>query len=479
MLIRNAQIAPSGHAEGPWQRADVQIVGGRITRIEPALDPQDGEASLDAAGGALLPALHDHHIHLLALAAAMESVACGPPEVGSRAALEAALRAAPGEWVRGVGYHESVAGDLDRHAIDGLAPGRRVRIQHRSGAAWLLSSPALAALGIEAGTPALPAGVETDASGQPTGRLFRLDDWLRARLPARDAPSLAGAGRALARAGVASVTDATPGNGPETLAVFARAHAAGEFAQRVVLMGRPELEVDPDGPFTRGAVKLVLDERSLPAPEALRSRIESAHEQGRAVAVHCVTRAELVLALDSIESAGPHPADRIEHASITPPDLAGWIGRLGLCVVTQPSFVFERGDQYLRDVVESDREWLYRCGGLDETGVSVGGGTDAPYASPDPWRAMQAAVDRRTSGGQVLGRAEAVTPERALALFTTAADAPGGPPRRIAVGGRADLVLLDRPWQRAREQLSRDCVAAAVGDGRVLWRREPEAAQAT
>ena len=72
---------------------DVRIAEGRIEGIAEQIAPRAGETALDAEGGALLPGLHDHHIHLLALAAALESVACGPPAVSDRAALVHALRA--------------------------------------------------------------------------------------------------------------------------------------------------------------------------------------------------------------------------------------------------------------------------------------------------------------------------------------------------------------------------------------------------
>ena len=54
---------------------------------------------------------------------------------------------------------------------------------------------------------------------------------------------------------------------------------------------------------------------------------------------------------------------------------------------------------------------------------------------------MRAAVERRTAGGKELGTSEALTPERALALFTTPAERPGGPSREIRSGAAADLVL--------------------------------------
>jgi predicted amidohydrolase YtcJ len=84
---------------------------------------------------------------------------------------------------------------------------------------------------------------------------------------------------------------------------------------------------------------------------------------------------------------------------------------------------------------------------------------------------MQAAVDRRTAAGETLGAGEALSPERALALFTTPPDAPGGAPRRIAPGARADLCLLDRPWSRARDALASERVVATLGAGQILYRR--------
>jgi predicted amidohydrolase YtcJ len=103
--------------------------------------------------------------------------------------------------------------------------------------------------------------------------------------------------------------------------------------------------------------------------------------------------------------------------------------------------------------------------------VPLAGGSDAPFGAPDPWRAMAAAVARRSASGAVLDAGEALTPEEALALFTTPAATPGGVPRRVAVGDDADLCLLDRPWRDAREALSSASVAATWCAGRLAYER--------
>ena len=94
--------------------------------------------------------------------------------------------------------------------------------------------------------------------------------------------------------------------------------------------------------------------------------------------------------------------------------------------------------------------------------------TDAPYGPADPWRAMAAAVDRRTAAGVVLGSDERIAARRALDLFLGPPDAPAGPPRRIEVGAAADLCVLDRPLADALEDLAAVRVTATLVAGRLV-----------
>ena len=413
--------------------------------------------------------------HLFALAAALDSVRCGPPSVRSAADLEELLRAecarrkaGSQDWIRGVGYCESVAGPLDRFALDRWVADRPLRVQHRSGALWILNSSAIAGLHLDR-CDSPPDGLERDERGRITGRLFRLDGWLRERLPDRGIPSLAATGRLLARFGVTGLTDATPSNGAEELLAFSAAVETAELPQRLQLMGQQGLPPSATASVKRGAVKIMLDESALPEFGALRRAIEAAHDAERGVAVHCVTRAELVFTLAALKGAGSRPGDRIEHAAVAPPELVAELAELGLTVVTQPNFIHERGDDYAVDVDPVDRKWLYRGAGFVADRVPLGGGTDAPFGDPDPWLAMRAAVTRRSAGGIKLGGGEELEPEAALALFTTPLDRPGGPARRVTVGAPADLCLLDRPWAAARSALSSDQVRATLRAGRIVW----------
>jgi len=239
-------------------------------------------------------------------------------------------------------------------------------------------------------------------------------------------------------------------------------------------MGSPSLPA-PDHPRNRrGAVKIMLDEDHLPRESDLVARIREAHAQGRGVAFHCVTRAELVVAAHGLEQAGPRTLDRIEHASLAPPDALDWLARLGVTVVTQPNFLHERGDSYRKDVPARDQPWLYRGRGFLDAGIPLGAGTDAPFGACDPWAAMRAAVHRMTARGESMGAEEALAPERALALFTSSLETPGRPRRPLSAGQEADLVLLDRPWQAARSRLEPAHVRATLANGEFIWGRDPK-----
>jgi len=464
LLIRRAEI----DGRSP---IDVRCRAGRIVEMAAELTASSAEKCIDAAGGALLPGLHDHHIHLLALAATDRSIACGPPDVTSAAALRRALQSAPCSpgWIRGVGYHESVAGTLDRDVLDRWVTDRPVRIQHRSGAAWFVNSPAIERLGLEHRRDL--TGVERAAGGRPTGRLYRLDAWLRQAIGEEDPPDLAPLGRKLSAYGVTGVTDASVDNDGAAHALFAAALDRAHIEQQLVLMGRADLPAGDRPDLVRGPLKIVLEERELPTFDGLCATVRDAHADRRTVAIHCVTRTELVFALSALETVGTLEGDRIEHAAVTPPSALSSLLALGLTVVTQPTFLYERGDVYAREVDANELPWLYRCAGILAAGIPLAGSTDAPYGSVDPWLAMRSAVNRTTFQGASWQPDERLRPEQALALFTSAWNAPGRVQRRIAPGEPADLCLLDRPWARARVRLEAADVRATVRGGRAIYRR--------
>jgi predicted amidohydrolase YtcJ len=443
---------------------DVRIEHGRITAIGARL-PRGGE-EIDGRGGALIPGLADHHIHLFALAAQQDSVALEGVRdaAGFRAAIEAALTVRPaGAWVRATGYHERMAGELSAATLDAIAPRHRLRVQHQTGALWVLNSAALAAVcGADD-----PTSVERGADGRRTGRIWRGDAWLRTRIGA-EPPPLAPIGRQLAAYGITHLTDASVTTDLGSAQRLAEAYRAGELPQRLTLMSGGQLEAPTDGAFAVGPLKVLLDDHALPDLGDFIGKIENARRWRRSVAVHCVTAGELALTLAAFGAAGAAPGDRIEHGGVIPAAGIAEIQALGLTVVTQPAFVRERGDRYLAEVDPIDQPDLYRCASLREAGIPLAASSDAPYASPDPWAAMAAAADRRTLDGRTLGAGERVSPAEALGLYLGDPAAPGGPARRVSVGAPADLCLLATQLHETLAAPSAEQVRATFIGGRMV-----------
>ncbi len=418
---------------------DVRIESGRITGLEASL-PRSRTTVVDAGGSALLPGLHDHHLHLLAMAARQRSidVSDAPDAAGFdervRSAVDGGTPSPTSDdsWIRVVGLDDR-HGRLDRSRLDALAPGRPVRVQHRSGAGWVLNSVALERVGRES----------------DDGWFLREDEHLLEGWGVEAPPDLAGVGARLAALGVTGVTDTTPFADPTALHLLSAARADGSLSQRVVCTGGPALAGTPTPPgLGRGPVKVVLADEDLPTFDRLVAAFRAARAADRTVAVHCVTRVAAVLALTAWSEVGTRPGDRIEHGSVLPVELLGRIAELGLQVVTQPGFVHARGDDYLRDVEDDDLVHLYRCASLLDAGIRVGMSTDAPFGPEDPWLAIRTAADRTTGRGTTVGAHEAISTRRALDGFLSDPADPGGPPRRIRVGAAADLCLLDRPLDR-------------------------------
>ena len=213
-------------------------------------------------------------------------------------------------------------------------------------------------------------------------------------------------------------------------------------------------------------VKIVVGDHDLPTIDDLVAAFVRVRRLRRNVAVHCVTRVGLLLALTAWEDIGSLPGDRIEHGAVIPLELIGTIADLGLTVVTQPWFAHQRGDQYLADVDAEDVSGLWRCGSLIDAGMAVGGSTDAPFGDADPWRAVVAATERLTSSGAPIGLGERIA-SRVLDMFLTSPHDPGGKLRRIAVGEPAELCILSAPLAEVLGAPSSTLVRATYANGRL------------
>lgn len=483
----------------------VAINGGRIAWVGSNSDlpglARRGVKVIDCQGQALVPGFIDAHCHLMAYASSLLAVDCGPRAVASigdiaRALRERARRTPPGQWIRAVGYDESTLSEKrhpSRRDLDEAVSTHPVRLDHRSGHACVLNSMALDRVGISAGTPDPEGGViDRDwSTGEPTGLLLEMSDFLSGRIPSLSDDELRQgmrmASQRLASLGVTSVQDATHSNSVERWDAFRRLKDEGVFAPRITMMAGYErldgfLERglrfgSGDADLSLGAVKIMLTMSTgtlWPPAEELRRVALDARASGFQVAVHAVEAEAVAAAAEALAQAGGRGArGRIEHSSECPPHVLDKLRASGAVVVTQPAFVFYSGRRYLSEVSKEMQPWLYRLRSLLDAGLTLAASSDAPVVEPDPLVGIYAAVTRRTQTGEVVGEAERVSVSDALRMYTLGGafaafqEADRG---SIEAGKLADLVLLDRdPTRVEADELRHVKAAMTIVDGQVVW----------
>ena len=394
-----------------------------------------GARVVDCAGNTLIPGLVDAHCHLLALAASLTGLDCGPPNVSSIHQLQQMVygqaREMPsGRWIRGFGYDDTVLTEgrhPNRWDLDKVSPNHPVRLDHRSGHASVLNSLALELAGITQETPGPVDGIiERDPkSGTPTGLLLEMAGHLRLKLPpSRDqAEFLKGINvlsRKMLEYGITSAHDAGPNNGLDQWQTFQKLRASRLLSFRIIMMAgasrlqefqRSSLGFGQGDDWLRlghGKIMLTSTTGSLqPGITELEEMVCEVHAAGFPVAIHAVEQ-EAVAAASIVltNQGGPRglasAKDRIEHCSECPPELIDQVLRSGAAVVTQPGLIYWNGDSYLSNVEPGLTPHLYPTGALHRAGAIIAFGSDAPVTDPNPWPAIYSAVTRLTASGTVL-----------------------------------------------------------------------------
>ena len=505
LLLRNAAILTMDSHQPP---ADALLVqDGCISWVgkEKEAPTFFADRLIDCGGATLLPGLNDAHIHLLAYAASLRHLDCSRRSIASieelLRLLQARARTTPaGQWIRGSGYDPFYLAEQrhpTRHDLDPVTPHHPVRLDHHSGHACVLNSRGLEAVGITLDTSDPVDGViQRNEAGEPTGVLLEMNGYVSQRMTeVRDETALhqsvAEASQRLLKWGLTSLQEASPENDPERWDIFHRLVQAGTVRQRLTVMpGAYYLRQFTERGLTYGAgdLRLRVGPAKLmatlttgalqPPEEEIRRLILDAHRLGSPIAVHAVEQ-ETILAVAHalIQTADKHRGvlyrDRIEHCAEATPEVLDLLKGSGITLVTQPGFLYESGERYRAEVPWEIQPWLYPLRTLQQAGIPLAAGSDAPVASPNPWQGIYAAITRRDSSGEALQSEQALTLEGALRLWTLGAAYASAEEQvkgTLRPGMLADLILMDRDIVRIEPEELLTChVAMTVVGGEVVW----------
>lgn len=454
---QNASLVISNAKDLAGQQISLCLEDGIIAEISRNALPTTKD-SFDARGATVLPALWDHHTHLRATAAWSQSL--DVTAIHFEADFVASLRTYVDEndrnpWSRVVGYNDTTLGDLSAQRLDRLVPTTRpIRVQHRSGHAWVLNGAGCELLQRATGVPIPASGILYD------------QDSLFSALPRTgdQSPALRQIARSYLRDGVLGATEMTPttdGAAAQNLSASIHRDFSLEF------FGRPYQGFGLYG----GGTKLVIEEHNLPGTDGLGQQLAALRPDP--VAIHSVSVESLLLAMAALQCA-PNGADRIEHALLAPIDYpriaaAHFAGRNNMPAIgTNPGFIWSHGDRLLNDLSPGEIDDYQRLRSWKDAGFTLYGGTDSPYGPASVWQCMESAVRRRTRGGKSLGKDESLLPEEAISLFTRRGLMAQGPELSLHGGEVADLCFVEQSFGVLIEQLSQAKVTAVIAQGRLV-----------
>jgi predicted amidohydrolase YtcJ len=405
-----------------------------------------------------------------------------------------------GQWIFGRGYNEFYLLEKrhpNRWDLDKATADHPVRLTHRSGHAHVLNSIALKLVGITRETGDPDGGlIERDLkTGEPTGLLYEMGDYLYDRIPALARAALEKglqlANRNLLSHGVTSIQDASSRNDTEQWNLFKSWKESGILQPRVNLMmgidgfkknaRQSGLKTFNENQLRWGAVKIILDDttgRLHPSQSELNAMVLEVHQVGKQIAIHALDEKAVKAAGEAIQFAiEKFPAKdhrhRIEHCAVCPPDLAREIASLGISVVTQPAFIYFHGERYRATVPPEQLKHLYPIRTLLDQGINVAVGSDCPIVSPDPLIGIQAAMHRLSSTGDRVGGSQKITPAAALQMYTlNAARATFEETVKgtLTPGKLADLVILNEdPTRLTADGFKNLRVDKTLIGGKIVW----------
>lgn len=440
-----------------------------------------GTKVLDLKGAAVVPGLHDLHVHPMG-AGQLHSQCIwpqgSPPEKVLETVKGCVAKHARGEWISGGQWDAASFGKqpVHRSLLDRVAPDNPVALMDISVHALWLNSKALQLAGISASTPNPEGGIiERDAKGEPTGVLREsaralVQSVIPPPTPEQNAAALKWALDEMLSHGITALTDA--GIDESGLQAYATLADRGVLKQRVRgcigyragifgtskgsvsdAIGRRNLYARER--FKPDCIKIVLDgvpteghTAAMVEPYAdiaraddlrakgmlmvpagtLKAAVIDFDKRGLTVKFHAAGDAAVRAGLDAIEAARKANGfsgllHDVGHNSFVQTSDIARARALGATFEMSPYIWYP--NPIIPDIQkaigpERMKRWIPVKEAIDSGALVVPGSDWAVVPSVDPWLAIETLVTRQKpgGGGETLGAVEKITLQQAFDLFT-------------------------------------------------------------
>ena len=519
----------------------VAVRGGHIAAVGDADEllplAGPGTRTIELGDRALTPGFIDAHGHVSFVARLIDFVNLSSPPVGPVQNMDDIVRLlagrlaerelAPGEWLFGYGYDDSLIAE-NRHPtrddLDRVSLEQPIALMHVSGHLAAVNSAALAAVGMDSSTPDPDGGVirrrpgtdepngvmeEAAASAFTLGQFGQVDAERYEALLRRALDYHAAFGITTVQDGGAippdvAVMRAAAQREPFPVDVVAYVFvstlgdgAIDEFQADAAYIGgfrvggiKFGLDGSPQGrtawlsqPYTEGPDNAPGEYVAYPSYDIDTYKRQVAELIGRGVPVlvHANGDAAIDAMIEGVAGAVdaaalPDHRSVIIHAQLTRADQLPLIKALGMVPSYYAAHPFFWGDWHRRSFGEERAAFISPTQATLQQGIPFTIHNDAPVVPPDMMRLIHIAVNRTTRSGHVLGADQRLSASEALHAVTLGAayqyfeeDTKGS----ITPGKRADLVILgDNPLTADPATLADIPVVETFARGRSVYRLE-------
>lgn len=499
---------------------EVRKLGGHNTEL------------VDLRGRAVIPGMIDAHMHLVGesyRAYNIEASACNSEDEVAELVRQRAAQTPEGQWIRGSQwYKDSWPGQRfpSRASLDAAAPRHPVALWSKDGHLLWANSRALEKAGITTETPDPEGGaILRDGAGEPTGvlqegpatslvtRMFGSSDPTLTRQLVKETL------RRLQRSGITSIHEIEDASafrllqdlrdegelGVRAAMLFPRQKLAelralgmrAGFGDDMLRLGG--IKIFADGTLGSQTAAMLDSFENNPGNRGILTISEHdmnetvgfAAEMGISVAIHAIGDRAVQVALNSIELAQralaaerearglsrglPNLRYRVEHVQLISPEDLARMKRLGVIASVQPFHAVAD-----RDLAEQywgkrhRRAFAYRT--MQDMGIPLALGSDAPVETFDPLRILYAASKRNDTATR---ERPSWLPDQALPLNQALWDYTMGAAYAVAEEGRKGslevgklgdaVVLREDLFTAPPDKLPENGVQATILGGKVVY----------